>query len=198
MLSFLRDKKCSFVYCDFYKFTDEQLTNKTIIELPNRPTLKNDNCTGPCFLYSRKVKETIGDYDCDAELAEDYDYWIRVSKKFSICHLGNPLYFYRIHEKSLFRTKYYEIRIVTLLVKMKNGILDIDQVIKLFINLIAEKKADRFQSIGILRGVLFRLSKVLAMILVSKKINTVLKSYESKKVTLTNAKLELKSILDNC
>ena len=33
MLSFLKNKGCSFIYCDFYKFTDGQLSNKILIEL---------------------------------------------------------------------------------------------------------------------------------------------------------------------
>ncbi len=45
--------------------------------------------------------EAIGDYDAAASLNEDYDYWIRVSKRFKMQRLFRPLYYYRYHEESL-------------------------------------------------------------------------------------------------
>ncbi len=63
--------------------------------------LKIDCGIGACFLYKRKVYEAIGDYDAAASLNEDYDYWIRVSKRFNMQRLFKPLYYYRYHEESL-------------------------------------------------------------------------------------------------
>ncbi len=63
--------------------------------------LKIDCGMDACFLYERKVYETIGDYDTAAFLNEDYDYWIRVSKRCKMQRLLKPLYYYRYHEESL-------------------------------------------------------------------------------------------------
>ena len=42
-----------------------------------------------------------GDYQTSATLVEDYDYWIRVSKRFRMQRLVEPLYYYRYHDQSL-------------------------------------------------------------------------------------------------
>ena len=63
--------------------------------------LKRQNGVGASFLYTRQVYEEIGDYDAGAILVEDYDYWIRVSKKFRMQRILEPLYYYRYHEQSL-------------------------------------------------------------------------------------------------
>ncbi len=45
--------------------------------------------------------EQVGDYDPGAVLVEDYDYWVRVSKRFRMQRLIEPLYYYRYHPQSL-------------------------------------------------------------------------------------------------
>lgn len=185
MLSFLRDKNCPFVYCDFYQFEDDNLSNRNIVKLPDLIALENSNTIGPCFLYSRKIMEFVGDYDPVTELAEDYDYWIRISKKFSMCHLNEPLYFFRRHNESLYVSKYYEVKVVDFLVRLRNDILDIDQVTNLFINLIAQK-----------RGGFFKLNKVLAKILFSGKINIILRDFKIGRTSFENAKLKLKNTVE--
>jgi hypothetical protein len=59
------------------------------------------NCVGACFLYTRRVLETVGRYDPAMRLAEDYDYWARVSKRFRMALLEEDLYLYRFHGESL-------------------------------------------------------------------------------------------------
>jgi glycosyltransferase involved in cell wall biosynthesis len=55
-----------------------------------------------CFLYRRRVYESIGDYDEELFLVEDYDYWLRVNRSFRIARLeGVSPYKYRLHRKSL-------------------------------------------------------------------------------------------------
>lgn len=185
MLSFLRAKNCSFVYCDYYTFESNEPSSRNLIRLPKYVTFERINCIRACFLYSREVKEVIGDYDPDTELVEDYDYWIRVSKKFSMCHLDEPLYFYRVHNESLYSSRYYEVELVKLLVRLKHNIMDIDQITDLFIDLIAQKK-----------GKFFKLNKVLAKILLSKKINNILKDFKKEKIRFKNARSDLKNAVD--
>ena len=63
--------------------------------------LREHNGVGACFLYRRSVYREIGEYSSAAVLVEDYDYWIRVSKRFRMQRLRTPLYFYRHHDDSL-------------------------------------------------------------------------------------------------
>jgi glycosyltransferase involved in cell wall biosynthesis len=62
------------------------------------------NPLGPCFLYRRSVYETVGAYDADVFLAEDYEYWLRTYRQFELAPLHKILYEYRWHDDSLTNT----------------------------------------------------------------------------------------------
>lgn len=90
-----------FVYADNY-IIDERHPDQAKIRRSNPPdwlTINND--IGACFLYKRKVYKTIGDFKQKAFLTEDYDYWLRVWRRFKMQRLFRPLYYYRFHEGSL-------------------------------------------------------------------------------------------------
>jgi glycosyltransferase involved in cell wall biosynthesis len=61
-----------------------------------------DNFIGPCFLYRGQVGRLLGDYNPELGL-EDYDYWMRINRMFTIEHLGTDelLYRYRVHDNTL-------------------------------------------------------------------------------------------------
>jgi glycosyltransferase involved in cell wall biosynthesis len=62
-------------------------------------------CVGnACFLYSRNVYEKTGDYNPEAILCEDFDYWQRICMKFQPAIITEPLYAYRKHASSLTST----------------------------------------------------------------------------------------------
>jgi len=146
--------------------------------LPDSITLEKGNHIGACFLYSRKVMEIDDNYDPVTKLAEDYDYWIRVSKKFSMHHLNEALYFFRVHKKPLSISRYHEVKVVDFLVRLKNDVLDTSQVTNLLINLIAQKKGGNF-----------KLNRVLVKILFSWKIFKVLRAFKIGIISLDKAKL---------
>ena len=185
MLSLLNDKKCEFVYCDYYVFKDNDLSNLNSVKLPDTLALEKHNDVGACFLYSRKVKEVIGNYDTDAFLGEDYDYWIRVFKKFPMRHLNEPLYFFRTHTKSLSVSRFYEVRVADILVRMKNEILDVNQAADSLISVIARKYPGYF-----------RVNKVLAKILFSRKISRVLRDFKLGNLSFKEAKFALANIVN--
>jgi len=185
MCNFLQAGSCEFVYCDYYTFKNDDFSIKKLISLPEQVAFENTNPVRACFLYSRRVKEIIGEYDPDTELAEDYDYWIRVSKKFHICHLAEPLYFYRIHNESLYLSKFNEVQVVTLLVKLKHNILDIDQITDSFIKLIIRKKRK-----------FYRLNRFFTKFLFAHKINMILRAFEMERISFKKAKSNLKNIVD--
>jgi glycosyltransferase involved in cell wall biosynthesis len=63
--------------------------------------LDTQNRVGACFLYRREVAAAVGEYRTRFALVEDYDYWLRVAKRFRIAPLSEPLYRYRLHPESL-------------------------------------------------------------------------------------------------
>jgi glycosyltransferase involved in cell wall biosynthesis len=89
-----------FVYTSYWEMDEDG----TIIRLnPCGPPeqIMNTNSVGPCFLYRRQVYESVGDYDPNTRWFEDYHYWLRVSSRFRMARLEQPLYFYRAHAHSL-------------------------------------------------------------------------------------------------
>ncbi|HJN16056.1 MAG TPA: glycosyltransferase [Armatimonadota bacterium] len=59
------------------------------------------NVVGPCFMYRREVMETVGTYDPDCFGAEDYDMWLRISRRHDMLALQDVLYRYRVHARTL-------------------------------------------------------------------------------------------------
>ena len=59
------------------------------------------NTVGASFLYRKTVAEETGEYDENLFLAEDFDYWLRISKTSLIARLHEPIYNYRFHSGSL-------------------------------------------------------------------------------------------------
>jgi len=105
MVAALRSSgEAAFVYADYYALYEG--TGRTELrKLPDQVDLARGNCIGSCFLYTRRVYETIGDYDPRYELVEDYEYWIRVARHFKMLHYPRPLYTYREHSRSLKSTR---------------------------------------------------------------------------------------------
>lgn len=90
------------------------------------------NPVGACFLYTRKVYETIGEYDPDALYVEDFDYWQRIFMRFKVVPIYEILYSYRSQKGALTFTRRQETYARTLeKVLLKNrpgfGKLDLEQ-----------------------------------------------------------------------
>ncbi len=180
-LSFLTENHCLFVYCDFYKI-DNDNSKLSVERLDDALQLENGNGVGPCFLYSKTVKEATGDYDVHTKLAEDYDYWIRISKKFVMHHLAEPLYYYREHANSLSQSRFYEIKIVDILVRCKNGILTDNAIGSL-----AHMSARRYP-------IVFGLRKLIQIYL-KRKLKSILLTFQTGKLSFNDAKIAIKRIL---
>lgn len=69
-----------------------------------KKSIVGSNPVGACFLYTRKVYETVGDYDPEMTLVEDFDYWQRICSKFTPVCLSEKLYAYRWHDGALTST----------------------------------------------------------------------------------------------
>lgn len=185
MVRFAEAGHHAFVFCDYYRFHGEDTSGGMVrVTLPDDPPLDQDNYIGYCFLYSREVRDRVGDYDPNARLAEDYDYWIRVSKQFRLAHLNEPLYLTRFHDKSLYATRYLEVKLVDFLLRLKHGLLDTRQVAGLFIELLARKKTR-----------LCRVRGAVAGFLLGARIDGILKSFQLGQANLEATKLRLQTIL---
>lgn len=79
---------------------DEELS-QTVIPKDYKHAIWDDNFVGACFMYSKKVYETVGEYDPNLFLCEDYDYWLRIFAQFPVGYIDENLYAYRRHGKSL-------------------------------------------------------------------------------------------------
>ena len=85
--------------------------------------LRIDDGIGACFLYKRKIYETVGDYNPKFFKVEDYEYWVRVWKaNFVMQRLLRPLYYYRFHGGTLTAKYRQEITEKVKLVKQLHGI----------------------------------------------------------------------------
>jgi len=67
------------------------------------------NNIGACFLYRASIAKDIGKYRTDLFLVEDYDYWLRLSRKYRIDYCNCILYDYRHHKHSLTLSKKNEV-----------------------------------------------------------------------------------------
>lgn len=105
MLKALEDDDSEFVFasCSIINEKGEKIS---VISAPAdyRHAIWDYDFVGACFMYTRKVYETIGDYDPDLFLCEDYDYWLRIFASFKVTYLDEILYAYRRHDKALSET----------------------------------------------------------------------------------------------
>ena len=85
-----------FVYSDAYEI-DAEGKVVGMLWVPPPEWLRVKNRVGGSFMYRRGVYQALGDYDPGAVLAEDYDYWLRVARKFTMQRLFRALYYYRYH-----------------------------------------------------------------------------------------------------
>jgi glycosyltransferase involved in cell wall biosynthesis len=94
------NRKIYFIYASFYIINDAGELLQSVSVAPSE-NLKEYNCIGPCFLYRRNIYEVIGEFNPAAFLAEDYEYWIRVFKRFRMQKLDKFIYWHRLHPQSL-------------------------------------------------------------------------------------------------
>ena len=146
MLSYLNsDKKIDFVYANYFNHILET-DKKLLVEMKDSNDLIRENIVGPCFLYSRIVYKNIGDYNTKYFLVEDYEYWIRVSRKYSLVHCPYPLYIYRNHSKSLTNNSYWEVRLFDSILKYQNNFITLSElakkIISFFINIAVNKRGN--------------------------------------------------------
>ena len=106
MVNTLQRESTDFVFatCDVINENGEVVE---IIKAPKdyKQAIIGCNFVGACFLYNRKVYETVGEYNPDCFLVEDYDYWLRIFSRFEVSNIQDVLYQYRWHDGALTSTE---------------------------------------------------------------------------------------------
>lgn len=54
----------------------------------------------PSIFFRREVLHELGGFDRTLQYAMDFDLWLRASRKYSFCHTGDNLSYYRVHADS--------------------------------------------------------------------------------------------------
>ena len=121
MLKVLKSKpEADFVCADYWAW-NEATGLKKKVEIPEPLDLKNKCQVGGCFLYTRRVWREIGGYEPRYEMVEDYDYWMRISKRYPMARLAEPVYLYRYHSGSLTTRRSYIQEIWDRILRYRNG-----------------------------------------------------------------------------
>lgn len=103
MVHFLDSKpECGLVYTDMTVINElgESVVERIQIAEESK-NLSTHSVCGACFMYRKTVADLVGEYDSDLFLAEDYEYWIRISEHSTIMPLHEDLYIYRLQQNSL-------------------------------------------------------------------------------------------------
>ncbi len=98
----VEDTEIDIVYADWY-FIDGSgriLSDYHTLDF-DRQLLLQFNFVHCCFLFRREVYEKIGGYDPEYIYSEDWEFWIRASRFFTMKHVPEALYLYRIHSGSM-------------------------------------------------------------------------------------------------
>lgn len=101
-------REFAFASCDVIN-GDGEIVECIAVNDSAKKMIVGSNPVGACFLYSRVVYETIGEYDPAMTLVEDFDYWQRICAKYDPVCINQTLYAYRWHDGALTSTMKKEI-----------------------------------------------------------------------------------------
>ena len=114
----------------------------------------------------------------------------------------------RVHDESLYVSKYYEVKTVDFLGRLKNDILNVKQATRFFTNLIVEKNlVSRVKPLTIvflfINLITFNrigpsaMYKIFYRIRFSKRVNIILNDFKMNKIGFEKAKLRLKEVVES-
>jgi glycosyltransferase involved in cell wall biosynthesis len=98
------DQEAVMVFANYREIRDDGTPGNVKITGP-ASDLNRRNTIGACFLYRREAARQVGEYDAKLELAEDFDYWVRLAKVGKLVHLARTLYDYGDSPDSLSRLR---------------------------------------------------------------------------------------------
>lgn len=166
MLAVLVAGDADFVYADYWLFSEQDADGKPVApqheRLPATLQLERGNHIGACFLYARTLYQTIGDYNPELFLVEDYDYFLRAARRFRFAHIAEPLYYFRRDDATLYISRFAEVKASDVLVRFKNQALDTSGAVAVLAGLLLQhpdRLADRAlkRALALRDGVSYRL-----------------------------------------
>lgn len=144
------DAHLAFASCQIIDENDSLAEFIMVNELSKKRIVGIDS-VGACFLYTRKAYETVGDYDTEYILVEDFDYWQRIFHHFGAVTIEEILYDYRYHSGALTSTMKQEVHAKTLeqvLLKNRSGFgkLDLQEMYYYYSGLYASREKQHMGS----------------------------------------------------
>ena len=89
-----------FVYSDYFNINELDEITPVTVGAPEKLIFYNS--IGASFLYKRTIYESLGGFDKEYFLCEDYEYWVRIYlSHFRFHRVSARLYYYRRHSNSL-------------------------------------------------------------------------------------------------
>ncbi len=101
----MQSEQIGVVYADFDIINTETGAMTTDYKEP----FSHDRLMQECIVHSgsiiskqalQSVQDNFGYYDREMRTCEDYDLWLRISEKFMICHVAEPLTLVRVQPKN--------------------------------------------------------------------------------------------------
>lgn len=74
------------VYCDEDRVDEAGRFISSLCRPEPEAALRDGNKLGFCAMWRRRVWEEVGEFDSRYDTVEDYDYWLRVARRFKIGH----------------------------------------------------------------------------------------------------------------
>lgn len=97
--------------CTGMLFMDENMQYIKEFASYNPSQMHVQDTVGACFMYRREVLEDVGEYSKEFFCVEDYEYWIRILRRYgSIGYIPNIFYLYRFQKNSLSIKKAEQVR----------------------------------------------------------------------------------------
>lgn len=110
MLEYLSNHpEVDIVYTDYDVIDEDGKLIKSVM-VPPYENIVIENVVRASFMYRRSVQTSLGGYDENCFLAEDYEFWLRAAATFKMEALHHVLYEYRVHHQSLSFKKVREVK----------------------------------------------------------------------------------------
>lgn len=102
MLKALITNQADFVFASCNVIDESgQITDTYKVNNKSVKQLIGSNPVGACFMYTRRAYLSIGEYDTELFLVEDFDYWQRLCSQHKTVVVERILYDYRFHSGAL-------------------------------------------------------------------------------------------------
>jgi len=147
-----------------YEHTGKKLyCQKPLKNIHIKETLKAENCIahGAAMIRMKSLVD-VGFYNESMKKSQDFELWLRLSKKYCLRNIAKFLYVRRLHKRNLEIEYMIEQQIFVALAKIKNNSSNIAETTKQFLDTIA-----KYCSVPTKIDFLFKCIKILT----SKKIN---------------------------